>query len=92
VLPFPLPLLLFRKEPHLGRLTLDPPALLNGPQVSINLNLVQGIFLVFPVLPLESGNVAVLIAPDVVAEIAVERSAMNLKQSYFFVEAGGAQT
>jgi hypothetical protein len=89
---YPFPLLLLRQEPHLGRLTLDPPALLNGPQVSINLNLVQGVLLVLAVLPLESGNVPVLIPPDVVAEIAVERSAMYLEERHFFVEASSVQT
>jgi hypothetical protein len=72
VLPFPVPLLLIREEPHLGRLALDPAAFLNGSQVPVNLHLVQSVLLKFAVLPLESGYVPVLIPPDVVAEITVE--------------------
>jgi hypothetical protein len=91
VLPLPVPLLLLRQEPHLGRLALDPPALLNGPQVSINLNLVQGVLLVFPVPLFEPGYVPVFVPTYVVAEIRIDRCAVNLKERYFFVEASGVQ-
>jgi hypothetical protein len=92
VLLFPPPLLLVRQEPHLRRLALDPPSLLDGLEFPIDLGFVQGVLLVFAVFPFESGNVQILIPPDVVAEITVERSAMNLKERHLFVEAGGVHT
>lgn len=49
ILPLPL-LVLLGEEPHLRWLALDPPVFLNGPQVWIELHLVQGVFLVFAVL------------------------------------------
>ena len=60
VLPLPFLLLLLGEEPHLGWFALHAPALLNGPQVLIDLHLVQGVLLVFAVLPLESGRVPML--------------------------------
>jgi hypothetical protein len=92
ILPLPLVLCFLAKEPHLGWFALDPSAFLNGPEVPINLDFVQVVLLVFAVPLLESGGVSILIPPDVVADITVERSAMNLKQRYFFIETGGAQT
>lgn len=81
VAPLPLLLLLVSKEPYLGWSAFDPPAFLDGLEVPVNLNLIQGALLVFAVFPLESGCVPILISADVVAEVAVERSAMNTRRS-----------
>jgi hypothetical protein len=83
ILPLPFQLLLLGKEPHLGWLSLDPPTFLDGLEVAIDLDVIQGFLLVFAVLLLESSNIAVLAPPEVVAEIRIDRRAMKLKQSPF---------
>jgi hypothetical protein len=91
VLSLPFSLFLLGQEPHFGRFSLDPPAVLDGLEIAIDLDFVEGGLFVLAVLPLESGHVPVLVPPDVVAEIAVERRPVNLKQRYFFVETGGVE-
>jgi hypothetical protein len=87
-LPFPLPLLLISQEPHLGWLALNPPALLDSPEVSIDLDFVQVLLLVFPLFAFELSNIAIFVPPDVIAEVAVERRSVKFKQSHFFIETG----
>jgi len=69
VLSLPFPLLSLRREAHLRGRAFDPPAFLDSLEVTIDLDVVRGLLLVLAVLLLESGDVAVLALPDVVAEI-----------------------
>jgi hypothetical protein len=54
VLSLPFPLLSLRKEPHLGRFSLDAPAIFDVLHVAIDLHFVQGLLLVFAVPGFES--------------------------------------
>lgn len=86
VLPLPFLLLLLCQEPDFWRFSLKSPALLDGVDILINLHLIETFFLVFAVQFGKSCLVPLLRAVHVVAEVAIEKRTMRLKQNEFFVE------
>jgi len=79
ILPLPCLLLLKAQESHLWRSSLNASIFFNRLHVLIDLHLVQHSFLVFHVFLSKTCFVLQLDAFDVVAEVAVEQSAVRFK-------------
>src|SRR5258708_13403345 len=92
MLAFPFALLARCEESHNGRIPALAPALLDGPQVLIDLHFIKGLLPVFTVSLFEAGGVLMLATLDVVAEAAVEQGAVDFEERQFFVEIRGIQT
>src|SRR3984957_20958103 len=91
VLSFPFPLFFLGKEPHLGRFSLDAPAVFHHPHVAIHLHLVQGVLLVFAVPGFKSDGVLLLQALEGATEIGIEACTMIFEDHELFIEARGVE-
>src|SRR5258708_36585694 len=92
MLAFPFALLARCEESHNGRIPALAPALLDGPQVLIDLHFIKGLLPVFTVSLFEAGGVLMLATLDVVAEETVQQGAVDFEERQFFVEIRGIQT
>jgi hypothetical protein len=91
ILPFPLLLILLRKEPHSRRFSLKAPAVFHHPHVTIDLHLIQGLRLEFAVPGFKSDGVLLLRALDRCTEIGIEARAVILEKRELLIEARGIE-